>query len=173
MQIFATVFALAALTVSAQAGVLPIDGSYCNQGTGDLGGAGVIVDTDGIHSEDDSAFAKIVKSGSNWWVVTYNNEPNDFMKGVTSRIERSPDGNKLTIVDSDMEVPPYTLHRCLAARPDETHSSIAPPSQFTAAVTPKKIPHVAPPKMTPYYAPPLPFISTDLSRIPGIVVWRQ
>ena len=76
---------LAAFSLPAAAGVLPIKGSYCNDEES-------AVDTDGYWSEvGNSLFDKIVTSGSNWWVVSYKGETG------TSRIELSPDKQTMTI----------------------------------------------------------------------------
>lgn len=87
----------------AFAGVLPITGKYC-----DMSGAGVIVDADGVWSEDDYPFAKVLKSGPDWWEVSYKDIYNS---GITSRIALSADKTTVTVKDSDQSES-YTLHRC-------------------------------------------------------------
>ncbi len=84
----------------AFAGVVPLPGKFC--------GSDVIVDANGIWSEDDAPFDKIVQRGPNWWTVSYKSEDN---AGVTSRITLSPNKKAITVVDSD-STHPIVLHRC-------------------------------------------------------------
>lgn len=88
--------------LTASATVVPIQGRYCDDGNPNS--AGVSVTTDGVFSEDDQPFAKVLKSGPNWWDVSYKDLP-----GVTARV--SLNGNNLTITDSD-DTYPMVLHRC-------------------------------------------------------------
>ncbi len=94
--------ALVSLTAAASAAVLPIHGRYCN--------ASVAVDANGLWSEEDAAFDRVIKSGTNWWQVSYK-DPDGYLQGVTARVSLSEDKSTLTLTDSD-DTHPIILHRC-------------------------------------------------------------
>lgn len=96
---------IAASSVQAFAGVLPITGKYCE---GDVNVDGTMLDASAIWSEDEvSMFDRVVKSGPNWWVVTYQEVGHDPDR---TRLELSRD--KKTITVSGRGLQPYTLTRC-------------------------------------------------------------
>ncbi len=90
------------LAAPATAGVLPITGSYCYNATD--GTAGTRADSDGLRSEEDLFFAKIIKSGPNWWDVAY--KPSDYVDpGTVDHVTLSKDKKTLTVGT-------IVLHRC-------------------------------------------------------------
>lgn len=92
--------ALAAFTVPALAGVLPIDGRYCGE---DLG-----VSASSIGGEDGScALTRITASGSNWWLVRAKCDDGT----VSIRISRDETLDTLSVAFPE-DAEPQPLKRC-------------------------------------------------------------
>ena len=108
MRTLAALAALAALTLPASAGILPIQGNYC--GSGD--DADLVLSTDGIGGEEDGCtFGAVLESGPSWWVVSQSCSNTDEMP--KARVE--VDGDHVTVRDftrPDGFGAPYVLTRC-------------------------------------------------------------